>query len=184
MWTCLWGDRLLRDVSWTKKWEMFGKSEEGTCKELKAIESEAGEESVFEEDRQKHLCSHPFLFTHWNVIQDAGTCSSSVRKQSKCRVLQAEVLRLDSGLYSIWVWSGSAQGTVSVRISHKILLAVWDSSLIQSLDLPSRTDDNSMVTSATLTAQVTVIWVLGLETSDLVNHFSLSLALKAHKLPL
>lgn len=71
-----------------------------------------------------------------------------------------------------------------LRISHKILLAVWNSSLIQSLDLPSRTDDNSMVTSATLSAQVTVIWILGLETSDLVNHFSLSLALKAHKLPL
>lgn len=73
----------------------------GKDKELKARQTEAGEESVFEKDREKHLCSHPFLFTHWNVIQDAGTCSASVRKQSKCRVLQAEVLRLYSGLYSI-----------------------------------------------------------------------------------
>lgn len=178
-----------RSVRWqvTERCELDKKSERclgslrrapAQDKELKARQTEAGEESMFDEDRQKHLCSHPFHFTHWSVIQDAGTCSSSVRKQSNCKVLQAEVLRLHSGLCSIWVWSGSAQGTVSVRISHQVLPAVWDSSLIQNLELASGIDDNSMLMSATLSAQVTVIWVLGLKTSDLVNHFSLSLGLK------
>lgn len=37
-------------------------------------------------------------------------------------------------------------------------------------ELANRTDDNSMLLSAALSAQVTVIWVLGLKISELLNH--------------
>lgn len=53
-----------------------------------------------------------------------------------------------------------------------------------SLVLVNITDDNSMMMSATLSAQLIVIRVLGLKISDLVNHLSISLALKANKMPL
>lgn len=87
MWTGLRGDRLLGDVSWTKKWEVFGKSEEGTCTGQGAKgKTDWGRRGVSVWWGQtENLCSHPFLFTHWNVIQDAETCSSSVRKQSNAK---------------------------------------------------------------------------------------------------
>lgn len=60
-------------MNWTKEHERCLESlsrapEEGQGAKGKT-ETEAGKESVFDEDRQKHLWSHPFLFTAWSVIQ-------------------------------------------------------------------------------------------------------------------
>lgn len=60
-------------------------------KELKARQTEGEEESVFDEGRQclmraSVLSSLPFHTLQGNPR--AGTCSSSVRKQSKCKVLR------------------------------------------------------------------------------------------------
>lgn len=73
-------DRKVKEV-----WEVWG-GYLHKDKELKARQTEGEEESVFHEDRQKHLCSHPSLFTHWNVTPVLGLTAplSGNRGYAKC----------------------------------------------------------------------------------------------------
>lgn len=92
--------------------------------ELKARQTEAGEESVFDEDRQKHLCSHPFLFTHWSVIQESWDLQLLCQETANAKCFRQKCLGCTQGCRASEF--GLAVHKVSVGISHRKLSLNYD----------------------------------------------------------
>lgn len=86
-------------MSWTKSERGLGSLRRAPTqgKELKARQTEAGEESVFDEDRQKHLCSHPFLFKHWSVIQESWDLQLLCQEPENAKCFRQKCLACTQG---------------------------------------------------------------------------------------